>query len=82
MPKNKIIIEICMGSSCHSKGSFKIVRTLEKYIEKSNNAEIKLTGCLCQGNCSKGPFVRIQNKEYTEVSSTSIISILKNEYKF
>ncbi len=75
----KLKIEICVGSSCFSKGSTEIVETLEK-ISNDTDVDLELRGCLCRGKCKKGPVVIINEKEYFEVSSISIINILKNEY--
>ena len=46
---------ICIGSSCHLKGSRQIVEELQ-YLVKENNLEdkVELGGTFCMGNCVNG----------------------------
>ncbi len=54
-------ITICVGSSCHLKGSREVVKTLEKFISHHKLEEkISLKGSFCMGKCAKdGVCVRI-----------------------
>ncbi len=82
MKTEEIKIQICMGSSCFSKGSNKIVIALEQFIEQSasENVAISLIGCLCLNKCTKGPMVIINEKEYASVTDSSILNILSNDF--
>lgn len=75
--KKKVKVEVCVGSSCFSKGSGEIVKILEKI---DNHINMDIRGCLCQGKCQVGPIVIINGKEYSKVSKEGIITILKSEY--
>ncbi len=45
-------ITICIGSSCHLKGSRQVVETLQKLINEHNlTDEIELGGTFCLGKC-------------------------------
>ena len=48
-------IAVCMGSSCHVKGSKPIIELIKEKI-KANNVEDKvtLTGSICLGECASG----------------------------
>ncbi len=49
-----MIIEICVGSSCHIKGSHEIVELFQKEIEtRKLDNEITLAGCFCTGKCNR-----------------------------
>ncbi len=49
-----MIIQICVGSSCHLKGSPKIVELLQKAIEDYKlEDEITLAGSFCIGKCNR-----------------------------
>jgi NADH:ubiquinone oxidoreductase subunit E len=75
---NKKKIEVCLGSSCYTKGSTKLVKIIENYIEeKKLNAEFELRGCLCKGKCMNGPVVIIDGKEYVGVTEDKILKILE-----
>ncbi len=80
MSKEKINIELCLGSSCFSKGSNKIVDFLEeKLSDNFFDIEISLKGCLCKDKCTEGPIVKINDKLYTNVSTDNITSLI-NEH--
>ena len=56
---------VCIGSSCHLRGSEGIVKSFQKLI-KEYEAEVKieLIGSFCMGACSKGVSVKIEDDIY------------------
>ena len=49
-----MIIQVCVGSSCHLKGSQDIVMLLQNAIAKNHlENEITLIGTLCVGKCNR-----------------------------
>ncbi len=49
-----MIIQVCVGSSCHLKGSPEIVELLQKAVEENNlKDEITLAGSFCIGKCNR-----------------------------
>lgn len=57
-----MIITVCIGSSCHLKGSREIVTKLEQLISEENlKDKIDLIGSFCVGHCVKGVCVQIDN---------------------
>jgi NADH:ubiquinone oxidoreductase subunit E len=57
-----MIITICIGSSCHLKGSREIVFKLEDLIKLHNISDkIELVGSFCIGNCKSGVCVKVDN---------------------
>lgn len=62
-------ITICIGSSCHLKGSQKIVEELSALIKQHNlTGEVELSGAFCMGHCKDGVSVRIDDGEVLAVS--------------
>lgn len=57
---NDVHVEICMGSSCHSRGNFELAHLLAAF--ERDESRIKVTGALCQDRCSEGPVVRINGQ--------------------
>ena len=57
-------VTICIGSSCHLKGSRQIVEQLQ-YLVKENHLEdkVELGGTFCMGNCVNG--VPVDDKLYS-----------------
>ena len=55
-------ITICIGSSCHLKGSRPIIEELQRLVEKNNlKDKIELCGAFCMGNCVNGVSVKIDD---------------------
>ena len=49
-----MIIQVCVGSSCHIKGSPEIVELLQNAIEENRlTDEITLAGSFCTGKCNR-----------------------------
>ena len=65
-----MIIEICVGSSCHLKGSYELVELFQREVEKRKlDTEITLAGCFCTGLCNRtGVTVKIDDVPYTGVT--------------
>ena len=48
-------VAVCMGSSCHVKGSKPIVEMLKEKIKAENlEDKVTLTGSICLGQCASG----------------------------
>lgn len=72
-------ITICIGSSCHLKGSRTIIQKLEELItERQLNDKIELNGSFCMGECSNGVCVEI-NDELFSVSPETVNTFFENE---
>lgn len=57
-------VTICIGSSCHLKGSRDIVARLQNLIAESGlEDKIQLNGSFCNGNCVNGVVVTIDGQE-------------------
>lgn len=49
-----MIIQVCVGSSCHLKGSPEIVELLQKAVEEYHlEGEVTLAGSFCIGKCNR-----------------------------
>ncbi len=65
-----MIIQICVGSSCHLKGSYELVEKFKNAIEAHDiEGEITLAGSFCTGNCNRdGVTVQIDDETFTGVT--------------
>lgn len=67
-----MIVTICIGSSCHLKGSRKIVDRFNELIEENKLGEkVGLNGSFCMGECTKGVCIKIDNKIYSVSPETA-----------
>ena len=59
-------ITVCIGSSCHLKGSRQIVEELQYLIAQNNLQDVvDLGGTFCMGNCQKGVCVTLDDKFFS-----------------
>ena len=65
-----MIIQICVGSSCHIKGSAEIVELLQKAVAEHHlENEVTLAGSFCIGKCNRiGVTVQVDDEVYTGVT--------------
>ena len=69
---DKTKITVCIGSSCHLKGSRQVIDELQNLI-KENNLEEKyeLCGAFCMKNCVNGVSVKIGDEIYSVKPETA-----------
>lgn len=59
-------ITVCIGSSCHIKGSRQVVERLQYLIKKYNMGDkIELAGTFCMDKCQQGVCVTVDDKFYS-----------------
>ena len=59
-------ITVCIGSSCHVKGSRSVVETLQKLIAENNVADkVELAGTFCLGQCRDGVCAEMDGEIYS-----------------
>lgn len=59
-------VTVCIGSSCHLKGSRKIVEVLQDLIRENNlDDKVELGGTFCIGQCQKGVCVTIDEEVFS-----------------
>jgi len=65
-------ITVCIGSSCHIKGSRQVVEQLQ-YLIKENNLgdKVELAGTFCMGKCHQGVCVTVDD-EFCSVTPDNV----------
>ena len=65
-------ITICIGSSCHLKGSRQIVEELQRLVAENDlKDKIELAGKFCMGNCQNGVCVTMDEKLFSLTPETT-----------
>ena len=73
-------VTICIGSSCHLKGSRDIVSRLQALIaEHGLSEQVTLAGAFCSGNCVQGVVVTIDGEQIHSVSPDNTDALFQNE---
>jgi NADH:ubiquinone oxidoreductase subunit E len=65
-------ITVCIGSSCHIKGSRQVVSKLQQLIAEHDLGEkVELGGTFCMGHCQQGVCVTVDD-EFHSVSPETV----------
>ena len=64
-------ITVCIGSSCHIKGSRQVVTQLQQMIAQNNlGDQVELGGTFCMGQCQKGVCVSVDDAFFSVTPET------------
>lgn len=59
-------ISVCIGSSCHIKGTRRVVEELQRLIEENNLSDkVELAGEFCMGECRLGVCVTVDGELFS-----------------
>ena len=74
-----MIIQICVGSSCHIKGSSEIVELIQAAVaEHGLDDEITLAGSFCIGKCNRmGVTVQVDDDIHTGITRDNFKEFFK-----
>ncbi len=62
-------VKICVGSSCHLKGSYRIIELAKDYIANNNIGDkVNLGAAFCLGHCTDGVTIKIDDEVICGVS--------------
>ena len=66
-------ISVCLGSACHLKGAGAVLEAFLSLVEKhQSQAVVQLAGAFCQGNCTEGVVVKIDDLILTHVTKDQV----------
>lgn len=75
MPK----ITVCIGSSCHLKGSRQVIEQLQDLIAKNKlEDKVELEGTFCMGRCREGVCVTVDDM-FHSVTPETVGEFFENE---
>ncbi|QQO09691.1 (2Fe-2S) ferredoxin domain-containing protein [Breznakiella homolactica] len=74
-------IQICMGSSCFSRGNGLNAELIQRMMSDGENigkfSSAEISGTLCEGLCKDGPIVIIDGTVYRHVTPIVLQDLLK-----
>jgi NADH:ubiquinone oxidoreductase subunit E len=74
-------ITVCIGSSCHLKGSRQVVEQLQRLIaENQLGDKVELGGTFCLGSCQQGVCVTVDDTLHS-VSPETVEEFFQNQVK-
>ncbi len=72
-------VTVCIGSSCHIKGSRDVVEQLQRLIDENNLGDkVDLGGTFCLGKCQQGVCVNV-DEDFHSVTPENVCEFFKNE---
>ncbi|MBN1884750.1 MAG: NAD(P)H-dependent oxidoreductase subunit E [Candidatus Krumholzibacteriota bacterium] len=80
-PRGETVIQVCMGTACHVKGSAKILDSFERVLgvktgETTPDRKYTLDAVACLGACSIAPVVKIGDEVFGNVKSKDVEKLL------
>ena len=86
-----LVVQICVGSSCHLKGSQEIVALMQKAVEEYHlDGDVGLVGSFCIGKCNRegvtvqindDVHVGITSQNFNEFFKKNILDVIESERK-
>ena len=74
-------VTVCIGSSCHIKGSRQVVEQLQYLIaENKLGDKVELGGTFCMGKCQQGVCVTVDN-DFFSVTPETVEEFFNNNVK-
>lgn len=74
-------VTVCIGSSCHVKGSRQVVEQLQQLITDNNlDDKVELSGTFCMGKCQQGVCVTV-DEEFYSVTPDSAFDFFQDNIK-
>lgn len=71
-------VYVCVGSSCHLRGSYKIIELMKENIEKNGLEEkVNLSAAFCLGKCTTGVTIKVDEEVVCGVSPDNFSDIFK-----
>lgn len=63
------MIEVCIGSACHLKGSYEVIQQLKQLIQEHDLDEtVELKSAFCLGACGGGVSIRINEEKVLSIT--------------
>ncbi|HBM80911.1 MAG: (2Fe-2S) ferredoxin domain-containing protein [Clostridiales bacterium] len=73
-------VYICVGSSCHLKGSYKIIKIFQDLIKQYNlEDKIEIKASFCLGHCTNGVALKLGENFIDNVSITNAKDVFEKQ---
>ena len=67
-----IKLSVCVGSSCHLKGSYNVIQAFQQMVEEESlHDKLNMEARFCMKECQKGVSVAIDDKVYSVSPETA-----------
>jgi NADH:ubiquinone oxidoreductase subunit E len=74
---NAADVVVCLGSSCFARGNSQNLAVVEEYLlDHGMQNSVRVTGCLCQDECKRGPNLVVRGEHLHEMNPAKLREIL------
>ncbi len=71
-------IYVCIGSSCHLRGSYDVIQRLKELVaQKGWEEKVQLNASFCLGHCTSGCTIKIDDEIITGVNKDNVEAIVE-----
>ncbi len=75
-------IHVCIGSACHLKGSYDVIKEFQKIIKSKNlDEKITLKGAFCLNHCTEAVSTKIDDGEVFSMSVDKVETLIEDLVK-
>mgnify|MGYP002798204599 CR=1 FL=1 len=73
-------IYVCVGSSCHLKGSYQIIDLMKKALEENGlTDQVNLSAAFCLGKCTHGVSIKVDDEIVTGLNRDNFDDIFRRK---
>ena len=74
----KMVVSVCIGSSCHLKGSYDIITTFKDLIAQHKlEDKVELAAAFCLGHCIDGVTIKVDEELVTGVNKENMNEVFE-----
>lgn len=71
---------VCVGSSCHLKGSYNVIQRMKQSLEENGlNNQVNLSAAFCLGKCEHGVTIKIDDELITGVNEDNFDALFREK---
>ena len=73
-------VTVCVGSSCHLKGSYDVINQFKEVIaRRDTEGQVELAASFCLGFCKDGVTIKVGDKVVTGLNATNVEEVYERE---
>ena len=71
-------VQICVGSSCHLKGSYNVIRAFQKLVQEYGlEDQMELNAAFCMGHCTEGVSTMFGDEYVGNVTPENAVEVFR-----
>ncbi|WP_352425348.1 (2Fe-2S) ferredoxin domain-containing protein [Aminomonas paucivorans] len=76
----RVVLTLCMGSSCFARGNQKNLEVIRQFLKDHRMEDrVSLVGSRCEGACTQGPNLRIGDRLFPRINQEDLPALLERE---